>query len=76
MARYTILNSGKDGATERFEIEADDDEEALALFALRLERSNCELWLGDRRIKTGFDAEPEQGQPAGLGRCAAISNNR
>ncbi len=43
-----------DGARviESAEYEGDDDAEALELFALRGEKSDCELWCGDRKVAT------------------------
>lgn len=35
---------------EMHEIEADSDSEALALMGLRGEKSDCELWCGDRLV--------------------------
>ncbi|KKC27738.1 hypothetical protein [Sphingomonas sp. SRS2] len=41
-----------DAIVDRFDFEAEDDSEALALLALRREKLECDLWCGDRLVAT------------------------
>jgi hypothetical protein len=60
MATYTIVCPGEGAALERFDIEADDDREAIALFCLRRERPGCQLWRDGLQIPTIFSELEEK----------------
>lgn len=50
MPRYRVLCFEGPTIAERAEFEAEDDDEALVLFALRGETTDCEIWQGDRKV--------------------------
>ena len=50
MARYFVFCMDGERILERFDFEAEDDAEAVALLALRRERAECDLWCGDRLV--------------------------
>lgn len=52
MARYFVFCMEGDRILDRFDFEADDDSEAMALLALRRERVEIDLWCGDRLVAT------------------------
>jgi len=50
MVVYTLLCIEDGRVIERSGIEADCDEEALALLSLHGEKTDCELWCGERKV--------------------------
>ena len=52
MAIYRLLSIANQRVFDRVEYQAEDDTEALALFAIRGETTDCELWCGERRVAT------------------------
>ena len=52
MARYFVFCMEEERILDRFDFEADDDSEAMALLALRRERVEIDLWCGDRLVAT------------------------
>ena len=51
VATYRVFCRDGGRTVEQFELDADDDREALALLALQ-QTSSCELWRGARLIAT------------------------
>ena len=51
MGSYRYVPLKDDGpAKAPIELEADDDEEAIELIRLSMERADCELWSGARKV--------------------------
>jgi hypothetical protein len=50
MAMYQVLCIENGRIIERTEIDADSDDEALALLSLGREKTDCELWCGKRKV--------------------------
>jgi|GEM_PF-6408546 len=50
MANYRVLCLERGRVAERSDYIAEDDGEALALFVLRRETADCELWCGERLV--------------------------
>ena len=50
MAIYRVICLDSGRIVERCQYEADSDSEALRLFDLRQESTDCELWRGTTRI--------------------------
>lgn len=50
MPAYQLLCFERGRVVERLVFDAEDDAEALALFVLRNEQTDCELWCGDRLV--------------------------
>ncbi len=52
MATYRVCCIYDDEMAEVSEFDAEDDKEALALLAIRGEKTDCELWQGGRLVAT------------------------
>ena len=52
MVTYRIFGLEGGAPFERLEYDADDDAEALALFGLRGEKEDCNLYCGVRKVAT------------------------
>ncbi len=52
MATYRVYCMNGEEIAEVSEMDAEDDKEALALLAIRGEKSDCELWQGGRLVAT------------------------
>jgi hypothetical protein len=51
MAEYRLYSLGRDGhINQGSDIAAEDDEEAIALARLGLERADVEIWRGTRKV--------------------------
>lgn len=69
--RSYCLNGTK--VVESDEYDAEDDAEALALFALRREKHDCELWCGDRKVATiPPGCKSNSGDPTSVAFCSTV----